>query len=163
MRVSECISQSLMVRLVHCAQPLGCGGLLPRPRSEELAVRDGLQGCVVEVCRVEVNVVTPPVQLLTAARVDNGEEDDNARNADTKVESERKDVVISHPPHEAVTTEVELEDESHQRRRREVDTGAGWHARRTDPEDGDVDVTEERSRVLASEEVEGDGGNGADQ
>jgi hypothetical protein len=163
MCVSECISQSLIVHRNHCAQPIGCGVLLPCLWPEELAVLDSLQRRVIEVCRIEVNGVTPPVQLLAATRVDNSEEDDDARNGDTEIESERKDVVVSHPPHEAVTTEVELEDESDQSRRREVDASARGHAGRTDPEDGDVDVAEERSWVLASEEVEGDGGNGANK
>lgn len=67
---------------------IGVRGLLPRPRSEELAVWNSLHRCVVEVCCVKVNSVTPPVQLLTTTGVDNSEEDDDARNSDAKVESE---------------------------------------------------------------------------
>lgn len=145
------------------ARPLGCAGLLPRLRSKGLAVWKSLQRRVVEVSCVEVNSVTPPDQLLTAAREDNSEEDNNGGQGDTEVEGERENVVVSHPPHEAVTTEVELEDEANECPRSEVDTGGGRHTRRAEPKDGDVDVAEERPRVLASEEVEGDRSNRANE
>ena len=89
-----------------------CAGSLPRPRSEELAVWNSLQGCVFKVSRFEVNGVTPPFQLVAATREDNSEEDDDGRQGDTEIKRERENVVVSHPPHEAVTAEVELEDEA---------------------------------------------------
>ena len=78
MNVSECISQSLIVRLTHRARPLGCASSLPRPRAKELTIRNGLQGDTFEVGRVEVNCVTPPVQLLTSTGVNDSEEDDES-------------------------------------------------------------------------------------
>src|ERR1700753_1260223 len=92
---------SLIVRLTHRAQQRGCGCLLPCPRPEELAIWKCLQRRVVVVRRVEVNSVTPPVQLLAATRVDNSEEDEQCRHRQTEIESEREDVIVSHPPHKA--------------------------------------------------------------
>ena len=114
MCASECISQSLMVHAIHHARPLGCGSLLPRLRPEGLAIRNRLQRDIVEVVRVFVNRVTPPIQLLTSTGIDDGEKDDKSSHGETEVESEREDVVVSHPPHEAVSAEVVLEDETDQ-------------------------------------------------
>ena len=163
MCVSEGISQGFIVRLTHRAQPLGYAFSLPCPWSKELAIWNSLQRHEIEIGCGRVNSVTPPVQLLTATRVDNSEEDDHGCHGDTEVESKRKEVVVPRPPHVAVAAEVELEDEPNQCRRREVDACAGWHTRRTDPEDGNVDVAEKRSWVLAGKEIEGDWGNGPDE
>ena len=96
----------------HRVQPLGCASSFPRLRAEELAIRDGLQREVVEIGRVEVNGVTPPLQFPTATGVDDSEEDDKSRHGYTEVQGEREDVVVSHPPHEAESAEVVLEDEA---------------------------------------------------
>jgi len=98
----------------HRAQPLGCASLFPGLRSEELAFRNGLEREEVEIGRIEINGVTPPLQFPTATGVDDSEEDNKSRNADTKVHGEREDIVVSHPPHEAESAEVELEDEADQ-------------------------------------------------
>jgi len=70
------------------SNPLCSAGSLPRPRAEELAVRNGLQGDSFEVGRVEVNRVTPPVQWPTSSRENESEEDDESRNSDAEVESD---------------------------------------------------------------------------
>jgi len=88
MSVSECISQGLMVRLTQRAQPLGFASSLPRPRSKELAFRNGLQRSIIEVGRIEVNCVTPPVQRPTSTGIDNSEEDDESSHSEAEIKSE---------------------------------------------------------------------------
>lgn len=72
----------------HRAQPLGCANLLPCLWSEDLAFRDGLQRNEVVVGRVLIHGITPPLQLVTATRVDDGKEDDDSPHGETEVESE---------------------------------------------------------------------------
>jgi len=61
-----------------CSALLGCADLLPRPWPEELAFRNSLQRGAFEVGRVEVNRVTPPVQLPTSTGIYDSEEDEKS-------------------------------------------------------------------------------------
>ena len=70
------------------SNPSCSAGSSPRPRAEELAVRNGLQGDTFEVGRVEVNRITPPVQLPTSTGENESEEDEETRHSEAEVESD---------------------------------------------------------------------------
>ena len=56
-----------------------------------------------------------------------------------------------------------MEDETDHGPRGEVDTSGWRHAHGTEPEDGNVDVAEDRSWVFAGEEVEGEWSKGTSE
>ena len=109
------------------------------------------------------SVVSPPIDVDAIVRPLQGKEDDDETDDDARIESRRKNIVVSHPPSEVVAPHEPLEDATSNDPPRKVNTINGWGVVSCGQRHGDIDVAPERARAATGEEVEGDGRECSDQ
>jgi len=108
------------------------------------------------------NGITPPINVHSAIRISEAEEDNDDRNERPAIEARASNVIILAPPSEILLSNQILEDESCSEPRGEVDTRCRGYLGDAVQEDGNVDDWETRVGVLSMPEPEGDGEDSAD-
>lgn len=107
--------------------------------------------------------ISPPVNGEATFGQLYGEEDEDETEGNTTVESSGKDVVVPHPPSKVEATHAVVENESNRSPGGIVNPRGGWDCTNATEEDRNIDVSPERERIAASEEVEWNGENSADE
>lgn len=107
--------------------------------------------------------ITPPVNLESPFWILNDKKYYNHCDCYTSIKCSRQDIIVTHPPSEAIPSDEVVEGETRDGPRCVIDATAGWDSTNTSKEDGDVDVSPKGKRISLGKEIEGNGEGGTDE